>query len=519
MGEDSRGPPLSRRVPGETDKDRPKTVARITPRALPEALLRRMQAAVDAAPERAAAQQQAARPERPAALPRRAPGASGGPKPPAHVARPMLSASWAARIAEPEAMTQPIPIISGSASSDMLSPAVEEVSAQPALAVQPVVAEPEPVAVQPETAVVAEPELTVQPVTVQPETAAVAEPELTVQPVTVQPEPAAVDRQLAEETPADHRAAAASRAAAERLGQRQASMPIPPASRRHRMAGMVVAVLILVAGPLAFAMSRHTTTAPGGGGAGASGAGRAPSNLAAAWAADQVSRAATLSCDPAMCRVLKAHGVPASDLLEFRRGAADLLRSDVTVATAAVRDQFGSRLSSVYAPALIASFGSGKMRIDFRAVAPHGAAAYWSALRADLRDRKESGAQLLRSNRIVVSNAAGTQLSAGQVDSRLLITIAQMAALHPLDIVAFGDPSPGGSTASPLRSAELAIANEASPAGKSAYMRSMLAFLRGPGDLYPAASIGTARLAGGLQVIRIEFAAPSPLGLVSPNAP
>jgi hypothetical protein len=500
MGEDSRGPPLSRRVPGETDKDRPKPVARITPRALPEALLRRMQAAVDAAPERAAAQQQAARPERPAALPRRAPGASGGPKPPAHVARPMLSASWAARIAEPEAMTQPIPIISGSASSDMLSPAVEEVSAQPALAVQPVVAEPEPVAVQPEPAVVAEPELTVEP-------------------VAVQPEPAAVDRQLAEETPADHRAAAASRAAAERLGQQQASMPMPPASRRHRMAGMVVAVLILVAGPLAFAMSRHTTTAPGGGGAGASGAGRAPSNLAAAWAAAQMSRTATLSCDPAMCRVLKAHGVPASDLLEFRRGAADLLRSDVTVATAAVRGQFGSRLSTVYAPALIASFGSGKMRIDFRAVAPHGAAAYWSALRADLRDRKESGAQLLRSNRIVVSNAAGTQLSAGQVDSRLLITIAQMAALHPLDIVAFGDPSPGGSTASPLRSAELAVANEASPAGKSAYMRSMLAFLRGPGDLYPAASIGTARLAAGLQVIRIEFAAPSPLGLVSPDAP
>jgi hypothetical protein len=286
------------------------------------------------------------------------------------------------------------------------------------------------------------------------------------------------------------------------------------------MAGMVVAVLILVAGPLAFAMSRHTTTAPGGeGGAGASGAGRAPSNLAAGWAAAQVSRAATLSCDPAMCRVLKAHGVPASDLLEFRRGAADLLRSDVIVATAAVRGQFGSRLSSVYAPALIASFGSGKMRIDFRAVAPHGAAAYWSALRADLRGRKESGAQLLRSNRIVVSNAAGTQLSAGQVDSRLLITIAQMAALHPLDIVAFGDPSPGGSTASPLRSAELAVANEASPEGKSAYMRAMLAFLRGPGDLYPAASIETARLAGGLQVIRIEFAAPSPLGLVSPDAP
>jgi len=43
--------------------------------------------------------------------------------------------------------------------------------------------------------------------------------------------------------------------------------------------------------------------------------------------------------------------------------------------------------------------------------------------------------------------------------------------------------------------------------------------LRAQRDLYLAAHIQTVRLAGGRNVLRIEFAAPSPLGLLAPTCP
>ena len=73
--------------------------------------------------------------------------------------------------------------------------------------------------------------------------------------------------------------------------------------------------------------------------------------------------------DPAMCAVLAQHGIAAGNLLMLRPGTPDPLGSDVVLATAAVRDMFGTRLASVYAPELLASFGTGPARIDVRAVA------------------------------------------------------------------------------------------------------------------------------------------------------
>jgi hypothetical protein len=249
-------------------------------------------------------------------------------------------------------------------------------------------------------------------------------------------------------------------------------------------------------------------------------------NLAAAWIFDQVSGAARVSCDPAMCLALEAHKIPRSDLLELGPGTADPLGSDVIVATAAVRSEFGGRLSSVYAPMVLASFGSGRAQITVRVIAPGGAAGYRAALAKDLLDRKASGAQLLQSPLIAASAEARKQLAAGQVDLRLLYTIADMAAQppvdaqHPVDIVAFGDSAPGASTGIPLRSADLTERNGAARAGGSAGVRSMLAHLRALGSPpYPYGRATIVRLAGGRTVLRIEFAAPSPLGLGHAKTP
>ena len=237
----------------------------------------------------------------------------------------------------------------------------------------------------------------------------------------------------------------------------------------------------------------------------------------ATWVADQVSHTAVVSCDPVMCRALKSHGFPAGQLLTLGPGVPYPLGAAVVIETAAVRSQFGGHLDAAYAPAVIAGFGSGVARIAVRVISAKGGAAYMSALRADVLYRKASGAQLLGSDQIRMSATARRQLAAGQVDSRLLITIAGVAALQPVAIVAFGDSGPRATAGLPLRSADLTEANGVAPTATSAYVRSVLKLLSAQSSPYRAARVELVWSGSGQTVLRIEFAAPSPLGLIGPN--
>jgi hypothetical protein len=242
---------------------------------------------------------------------------------------------------------------------------------------------------------------------------------------------------------------------------------------------------------------------------------------AAAWLAAQVGRGTRMTCDAVMCAALRTRGIPAADLDELGPGGRPALPAAaagaspvaVLVATPAVRGQLGSRLSSVYAPAVIASFGSGLARIEVRALAGPGAAAM---ARADLVQRRESGAELLHTDRIVVSApAARNELARGQVDARLLVMIADLASRQPLEVMAFGDRAPGARLAdSPLRSVELAPAPAGPRSSGSAFASSALAFLHTQAWPFATASAGPARLPGGQLGVRFAFAAPSPLGLL-----
>jgi hypothetical protein len=278
---------------------------------------------------------------------------------------------------------------------------------------------------------------------------------------------------------------------------------------------------LIAAGSLVLTLYGHSATTTGPGHIRqrpATGANQAARDQAAAWVAAQIGRAATVSADPAMCRVLESHGVPARHLHELRPETTASFRAAVIIATPVVRAQFGTLLNSVYAPAVLASFGTGRQRVDIREIAPHGAAAYRSMLAADLAARKNSAAELLRSNRITVSPAARQQLSAGQVDSRLQITVAAMAAKRPIYIVAFNGFAPGADANMPLRFADLTPASPGQLVGSRPvtpeFARSMVAFLRTQPTPYRPLRVETVDLAGGHTVLRIEFAAPSPLGLL-----
>jgi hypothetical protein len=289
--------------------------------------------------------------------------------------------------------------------------------------------------------------------------------------------------------------------------------------RRHAMVALAAVALVVLGGLGAWTVrgvtGRAVTSspsvaargsAPGSLSAPALGASAATRDEAATWIAAQVTASAIVACDPAMCAALAADGLPATRLVVLGTAAPDPLGSDIVVATQTVRNQFGTRLQSVYAPVVIASFGAGAGRIDVRAIAPDGTAAYRSALAADGRSRISAGSQLLRNPRVVVAAGARTALSSGGVDPRLLMILAALAAQQPVRVTSFGDASPGAGSSLPLRSVQIAPLGS----GAKASLRSMLSFVDAQRPPFQPLRAGL----GGSSVLTVEYAAPSPLGLL-----
>jgi Tetratricopeptide repeat len=233
---------------------------------------------------------------------------------------------------------------------------------------------------------------------------------------------------------------------------------------------------------------------------------------AAAWVAGQISSSAVVGCDQAMCTALRAQGVAAGNLVVIGAdGQSDPLGSDIVVATAAIRGTLGTRLAQVYAPLVLAQFGNGSARIEVRVTAPDGSAAYLAALRADRGARVTAGRQLLANRRLSEAAGPGRELADGQVDARLLTSIAALTAVRRLRIVAFGASGPGADPRVPLPSAEIAAAGPG-PAG--AVLSAVAAFLRAQRSPYLASVISLTRLPSGQPVLRVTFGEPSPLGLL-----
>jgi hypothetical protein len=304
--------------------------------------------------------------------------------------------------------------------------------------------------------------------------------------------------------------------------------------QRHRRPGagsprwrvvavLVLAAVVLAAAALGVALSRgsgHSTASSARPGAGGQGAGADALKTAAAaraaaarWLVQQAASDAIVSCDPQMCAAAQQAGLPASQLQVLGTGTSGPLSSDLLVATAAVRQEFGTRLASVYAPDVLASFGTGSVQVAIRVVAPDGAAAYAASLRADQAARVSAGKQLLRNPRIHVSSPALPALANGQVDARLLTVFAALATLHSVRVLGFAAAPAGASAGLPLRTAVI------TPAGPGTRQRpnslaSLASFLRAQLPPYHPATITQFRLPGGGSALRVEFAAPSPLGLL-----
>ena len=309
-----------------------------------------------------------------------------------------------------------------------------------------------------------------------------------------------------------------------------ASPPIPVGPRKRGrgraiITSSAIATLVLLSAGSALLLTRHAGTASAS--PDASTANPSPEastkipvrGRAADWVANQVGRSDLISCDQAMCQALRADGVPAEDLVVLKPGRVGPLHSAVVVVTAAVKRIVGSQRLAADVPAAIASFGSGAGRIVIGVVFPRGAAAYAAALRNEITDRKTAGTSLLLLLGPVTASAMARQeLQAGQVDSRLLLTLAELASQWPVTIMAFGDRGPGASAGIPFRSADLVVTDSKAGPAPADQMRLMSDFVHQLGDYFASAHMGTVRLADGRAAVRIAFTAPGRFGLLGTSA-
>ena len=227
---------------------------------------------------------------------------------------------------------------------------------------------------------------------------------------------------------------------------------------------------------------------------------------AAAWIASQVSTGAMVACDPVMCAALQAHGVIAGGLVPLGPGSADQGSANVMVTSRPADRQ----LAVEYAPAVIASFGAGPARIEVRLVTPGGVGAYESALRADLAARMNAGSQLLQNLRIQFTAQDAARLRAGEVDSRLLATLAALSPAYSFRVMAFGDASPGAQVL--FRDVTIAMRGRGDGGSELVAARALVSMQEPP---YLPAHATVIAAAAGQSALRIEFSAPSPLGLLT----
>lgn len=227
---------------------------------------------------------------------------------------------------------------------------------------------------------------------------------------------------------------------------------------------------------------------------------------AATWVAAQVDHSVYVSCDQVMCSDVQTAGFPGSQLMVLQSTAPDPLGAEIVIATPAIQSQFGVRLATVYAPLVLASFGTGAEQVAIRYIPPDGTKAFNAALGPGLKARIQEGEQLLNNSRIQFGPTAVRQLRAGQVDHRFLVTLPVLAHQMPIKLIAFDVASPGASSAVPLRGAEIGAA--------SADLSTMLAFLTAQQATFALAEKpAVVRLASGQTVVTVRYAAPSPLGV------
>jgi hypothetical protein len=238
-------------------------------------------------------------------------------------------------------------------------------------------------------------------------------------------------------------------------------------------------------------------------------------NLAAKWVVQQVSPTAIISSDKQMCAALVANGFSKRNVRVLGATSQTPLSSTLVIETASVRALFGTILATQNAPAVLTTIGSGTAQVDIRVMAPDGmAAAYNKALQSEQQTQRVAASALLTGGRVTTSAQAHRQMTQGLIDVRLVTLIAGITGSVPVDIVGFGNETPGLSSDVPLRYVDLAANDKASHLSSSAYVEAVTKYVdTQTSPTYRPTQPRVITLPGGTTILRLLFLAPSPLTL------
>ncbi|GAB1817783.1 hypothetical protein [Herbidospora sp. RD11066] len=227
---------------------------------------------------------------------------------------------------------------------------------------------------------------------------------------------------------------------------------------------------------------------------------------AAAWVARQVT--GIVGCDAPVCALLEARNVEPTRLLPLR-GQEDVLNADVVVVTPALKALFGDGLTPITAKEPLATIGE----IKVLQVTPQGVGTFTEALERDMRDRREAGRELVAHPRLAATPKATRHLAEGEVDARILMSLAALASSHRLYIRGFGDGGVDPGSA-PFRSVEIASVDGLEPTEGS--VSGIIRFLEAQQSRFHPIEVNIDRPVDAVStILRIRYAAPSPAGSLS----
>jgi hypothetical protein len=290
---------------------------------------------------------------------------------------------------------------------------------------------------------------------------------------------------------------------------------------------------IVLGGGVAIGVALHGTSAPAAGRGASSPAATAPSSpasvpaagplgpalglsltQAAAWIAQQMATGTVVACDAQTCAALTTAGIPAVQQVHVRLDSQSLPGAGIVVVTPALRTLFETNPSLNYyvAPTVLASFGA----VSIQPIYSGGGAAYQAALSEDVQGRIRLGEQLLNSGLLTVSPAAQGEMAAGDVDSRLLLTLQSLADQQPIDIIGFTDSGPGASPGVPFRAVDLSTTDPNGGMSSAAYLQGIVQVLRTHATFPAYQKVSRVTLADGQTAAQVQYAAPTQLGLLPP---
>jgi len=306
----------------------------------------------------------------------------------------------------------------------------------------------------------------------------------------------------------------------------------PPGRRRYRTAALAAAGVIVLGGAGVFiGISLHSRSVAAPGLARSSSPTAQPTSpapspaptpnpnaaaltAAASWITQQVAVGTDVACDPQTCAALTAAGFPADQEVQVTPNTQSLSNASLVVMTPELNNfltEVNPSLGSYVAQVVLASFGG----VSIQPIDSAGAVAYETALTQDVQARTQVGEQLLNSGFISASATAESELAAGDVDSRVLLVLQALANQEPIDVLAFGDAGPGASQGVPFRGVQLAEFDPNAGVSRQAYLQVIQQVLTAQTNFPAYQHAEPVTLADGQTAIQIQYAAPSPLGLLN----